>query len=276
MHEQGYQESSIDEAQRLSCADIINHHLVIFRCDDSSDHHKAMVFRHDDSSGHHLATLDLSGATTQPVDRNVPRNSALKGIRFNSTTQPSTKLKMERNHLPKAAKEHTNYGSTVAKIHKHCNNFALHNSDDSSLQTGINRTLKRRRAQRYQSCSKRQRKTTAIDGNRVRMNNTNRGLSGMKIRNIRILKAYLLPVIGLKSEFLLESDPDEKSRRNIGISMGRGGTGLPSPSPPPNHVTTPIPAPIPDSENRGIPIPEPAGMGIPEPIHIPVLFLYII
>ncbi|KZV36102.1 hypothetical protein F511_19603 [Dorcoceras hygrometricum] len=52
---QGYQESSVDKAQRLSCEDLINHHhLVIFRCDDSADHHKAMVFRHDNSAGHHI------------------------------------------------------------------------------------------------------------------------------------------------------------------------------------------------------------------------------
>ncbi|KZV50472.1 hypothetical protein F511_34916 [Dorcoceras hygrometricum] len=51
----GYQESSVDKAQRLSWADLINHHhLVIFRCDDSADHHKAVVFRHDDSAVHHI------------------------------------------------------------------------------------------------------------------------------------------------------------------------------------------------------------------------------
>ncbi|KZV51519.1 coiled-coil domain-containing protein 124 [Dorcoceras hygrometricum] len=35
---------------------------------------------------------------------------------------------MERNHLPKAAKEQKNYGSTIAKTLEHCNNFVLLNS----------------------------------------------------------------------------------------------------------------------------------------------------
>ncbi|KZV16084.1 hypothetical protein F511_29009 [Dorcoceras hygrometricum] len=54
-----------------------------------------------------------------------------------STTQLSTKFKTERNHLPKAAKEQTNYGLTITKTHEHCNNLALLKSGDSSLQTGL-------------------------------------------------------------------------------------------------------------------------------------------
>ncbi|KZV52356.1 hypothetical protein F511_22559 [Dorcoceras hygrometricum] len=50
MHE-GYQESSADKAQRLGCAES---NPVIFRYDDSTDHHNVVVFRHDDSVGHHI------------------------------------------------------------------------------------------------------------------------------------------------------------------------------------------------------------------------------
>ncbi|KZV18114.1 hypothetical protein F511_28614 [Dorcoceras hygrometricum] len=66
------------------------------------------------------------------------REGAKATSTLQSTTQLSTKLKMKRNHSPKAAKEQTNYGSTIAKIHEHCNNFALLKSVNSSLQTGIN------------------------------------------------------------------------------------------------------------------------------------------
>ncbi|KZV35903.1 hypothetical protein F511_36138 [Dorcoceras hygrometricum] len=56
--DRGYQESSVYKAQRLSCADLINHHhLVIFRCDEAADHHKEVVFRHDDSAGHHIKSI---------------------------------------------------------------------------------------------------------------------------------------------------------------------------------------------------------------------------
>ncbi|KZV18658.1 hypothetical protein F511_41189 [Dorcoceras hygrometricum] len=54
-----------------------------------------------------------------------------------STTQLSTKLKMERNQLPKTSKEQKNYGSTIMKIHEHCNKFMLLKSDDASLQTAV-------------------------------------------------------------------------------------------------------------------------------------------
>ncbi|KZV15530.1 TMV resistance protein N-like [Dorcoceras hygrometricum] len=122
MHEQGYQESSVEKAQRLSCADLINHHhLVIFRCDDSVDHHKAVWYSGTKTQPPTTSkiALDLSGATTQPADHNVQRISVLKEIRLNilvaysatstlqSITPLSTKLKMERIHLPKAAKEQT-------------------------------------------------------------------------------------------------------------------------------------------------------------------------
>ncbi|KZV56583.1 hypothetical protein F511_43459 [Dorcoceras hygrometricum] len=66
MHERGYQESSVDKAQRLSCADLINHHhLVIFRCDDSADHHKAVVFRHDDSADRSQSAKKFSSQRNQ-------------------------------------------------------------------------------------------------------------------------------------------------------------------------------------------------------------------
>ncbi|KZV50779.1 hypothetical protein F511_11556 [Dorcoceras hygrometricum] len=82
IHEQGYQESSVGKAQRLSCADLINHqHLVIFRCDDSVDHHKALWYSGTTTQPATTSKtgLDLSGGTTQPADHNVQRNSALKG-----------------------------------------------------------------------------------------------------------------------------------------------------------------------------------------------------
>ncbi|KZV47359.1 hypothetical protein F511_35630 [Dorcoceras hygrometricum] len=106
--------------------------------------------------GYQESSVDKYSTTTQ-LCRSHQSSSSCD---LQSTTQLSTKLKMERNHLPKAAKEPKNYGSTIAKIHEHCNNFVFPKSGDSSLQTGINRTLQRRQAQRYQSCSKRRRKTT--------------------------------------------------------------------------------------------------------------------
>ncbi|KZV48903.1 hypothetical protein F511_16819 [Dorcoceras hygrometricum] len=138
MHEQGYQESSVDKAQQLNSADLINHHhLVIIRCDDSADHHKAVVFRHDDSAGHHIKSSigpfrsDDSASRSQRAkelssQRNQDQYSMIK---------LSTKIRMEINNLPKATKEQKNYGLTIAKIHEQCNNFALLNSGDSSLQT---------------------------------------------------------------------------------------------------------------------------------------------
>ncbi|KZV29508.1 hypothetical protein F511_24011 [Dorcoceras hygrometricum] len=59
MHEKDYQESSVDKEQRLSYADLINHHhLEIFRCDDSADHHKAVWY---------------SGTMTQPATTSKQR-----------------------------------------------------------------------------------------------------------------------------------------------------------------------------------------------------------
>ncbi|KZV47013.1 hypothetical protein F511_30005 [Dorcoceras hygrometricum] len=150
MHEKGYQESSVDKAQRLSCEDLINHHhLVIFRCDDSADHHKAVWYSGTTTQPTTTSktVLDLSGAMTQPADHNVQRNSALKEIRLNisyknegrSNQLKSTALaaarRTQQKPLPKAAKEQKNYGSTITKTHEHCNNFALLKSADSSLQT---------------------------------------------------------------------------------------------------------------------------------------------
>ncbi|KZV15562.1 hypothetical protein F511_16632 [Dorcoceras hygrometricum] len=85
MHEQGYQESSVDKAQRLSCADLINnHHLVIFWYDESADHHKAVVFRHDDSAGHHIKSSVGPFRSDDSADRSQrAKDSVLKGIRLN-------------------------------------------------------------------------------------------------------------------------------------------------------------------------------------------------
>ncbi|KZV45043.1 protease Do-like 7 [Dorcoceras hygrometricum] len=60
----------------------------------------SVVFRHDDSTGHHIKTaLDLSGATTQPADHNVQRNSALKGIRLNISHQSSSSCDLQVRRL---------------------------------------------------------------------------------------------------------------------------------------------------------------------------------
>ncbi|KZV39548.1 U-box domain-containing protein 4-like [Dorcoceras hygrometricum] len=126
------------------------------RCDDSADHHKAVWYS---GTATQLATtsktaLDLSGTTFQSADHNVQKNSASKGLRLNisynnkgAATNSSLLSKqlhgeLNRSHYKlksKAVKEQTSYWSTFAKTHEHCNNFALLNSDDSNLQTGINR-----------------------------------------------------------------------------------------------------------------------------------------
>ncbi|KZV47361.1 hypothetical protein F511_35632 [Dorcoceras hygrometricum] len=190
MHEKGYQESSVDKYSTTT--QLCRSHQSSSSCDLqvrrlSRPSQGIMVFRHDDSAGHHIKNSVGPFRHDESSDRSqrAKECSSQRNQAQYSTTQLSKKLKMERNHLPKAAKEHKNYDSTIAEIHEHCNNFVLPKYGDSTLQTSINRTLQRRRSQRYQSCSKRQRKTTAIDGIRVRMNSTNRGLSGMKIKNIR-------------------------------------------------------------------------------------------
>ncbi|KZV38994.1 DEAD-box ATP-dependent RNA helicase 47, mitochondrial [Dorcoceras hygrometricum] len=66
-----------------------------------------------------IIAFDPSGATTQPADQNASSTQ--------STIQLSTKLKMGRNHLPRAAKEQKNYWPTIAKIFELCNYFALLN-----------------------------------------------------------------------------------------------------------------------------------------------------
>ncbi|KZV25230.1 hypothetical protein F511_27568 [Dorcoceras hygrometricum] len=55
-------------------------------------------------------------------------------------------------------------------------------------------------------------------GSVVFRNTTNLNLANSRAR---IPKSYLLPAIGLKSEFILESDPDEKSRQNSSKSQSK-------------------------------------------------------
>ncbi|KZV15740.1 hypothetical protein F511_08936 [Dorcoceras hygrometricum] len=114
-----------------------NHHPpVIFRCDDSVDHHRAVVSGATTQPATIIATLDLSGTTTQPTDHNVQRNSALRGIRLKiprrNTTGSARKLKY------KAAKEQKNTWPTIAKINELCNYFTFLIFVDSHLQTGTN------------------------------------------------------------------------------------------------------------------------------------------
>ncbi|KZV50309.1 hypothetical protein F511_39716 [Dorcoceras hygrometricum] len=67
----------------------------------------------------------------------------LQGRRLDRPSQGSgIQLHKELNRIhyqlkSKAAKVQMNYGSTIVKIHEHCNNFALLKSSDSCLQTGI-------------------------------------------------------------------------------------------------------------------------------------------
>ncbi|KZV41469.1 mechanosensitive ion channel protein 6-like [Dorcoceras hygrometricum] len=72
MHE-GYQETSISKAQRLSCADTSSSYDL--GCDDSSDHHRAVVFRHDDSASHHNSDV---GPFRQ--DDSIGRSQRAKGF----------------------------------------------------------------------------------------------------------------------------------------------------------------------------------------------------
>ncbi|KZV14009.1 hypothetical protein F511_44627 [Dorcoceras hygrometricum] len=125
MHERGYQESSVDKAQRLSCADLINHHhLVIFRCDESADHHKAVVFRHDDSTGHHIK----SSVGPFTLYDSAGRSQRAKELSSQRNQDQYLHDELNRSHYQlksKAAKDQNNYGLTIVKIHEHCNNFAL-------------------------------------------------------------------------------------------------------------------------------------------------------
>ncbi|KZV31936.1 hypothetical protein F511_13375 [Dorcoceras hygrometricum] len=73
-------------------------------------------------------------------------------------------------NLKLPAKERKNHWSTIAKIFESRNYFALLQRVDSGLQTGINRKILKRRAQRHKSYSKRRHKSTAIDREKVRMN----------------------------------------------------------------------------------------------------------
>ncbi|KZV48092.1 hypothetical protein F511_02705 [Dorcoceras hygrometricum] len=73
---------------------------------------------------------DLTNTRTQqPAQVYCPSSFTTNSIE--ASTSSNTKLLKNRR----------NYGLTLAKTHEHCNSFALLNFGDSSLQTGINRTL---------------------------------------------------------------------------------------------------------------------------------------
>ncbi|KZV39504.1 hypothetical protein F511_36664 [Dorcoceras hygrometricum] len=141
MHAKGYQESSVDKS---TTTQLRRSHQSSSSCDLqvrrlSGPSQGSVVFRHDDSADHHIKNSvgpfrrdDSAGRSQRAKEFSSQRNQAQYGC---ITTQLSTKIKMERNHLPKAANEQKNYGSTIAKTHEHYNNFALLNSRDSSLQT---------------------------------------------------------------------------------------------------------------------------------------------
>ncbi|KZV38468.1 hypothetical protein F511_35828 [Dorcoceras hygrometricum] len=145
MHEQGYQESSVDKS---TTSQLCRSHQSSSSCDLqvrrlSRPSQGIVVFRHDDSAGHHIKNSvgpfrrDDSACGSQRAKEFI---SQMNQAQY-STTQLSMKLKMETNHLSKAAKEQTNYGSTIEKIHEHFNNFALLKSGNSSLQTGTNHPI---------------------------------------------------------------------------------------------------------------------------------------
>ncbi|KZV58060.1 hypothetical protein F511_42595 [Dorcoceras hygrometricum] len=123
--------------------------------DDSSGHDTSNVgpFRHDGSVGRsqrakgfiskgNQAQYLLPPKISSKLSTNSPFKSAASpahGETQQSTIQLSLKLKMGKNHLPKAAKEQKNYWSTITKRYEHCNYFMLLKSGDSGIQTGINR-----------------------------------------------------------------------------------------------------------------------------------------
>ncbi|KZV48099.1 serine/threonine-protein kinase ATR [Dorcoceras hygrometricum] len=119
-----------------------------------------------------MIALDLSGATTQPADHNAS----------------STRVINQIFRLKIAVREQKKHWSTVTKISKLCNYFALPQLIDSSPQTVNNRRILRRRSQRHQSCSKRRRKSTSNRRNKVWVNSVNRGFSGKQIRKYRARK----------------------------------------------------------------------------------------
>ncbi|KZV34122.1 hypothetical protein F511_12817 [Dorcoceras hygrometricum] len=90
----------------------------------SVDHHSSLVFRRDTQPATtSMIELNLSGATTQPVDHNA--SSIRESIKFrlniylNSTEHyhsSKSKLRSVRNHLLKAAQERKNHWSTIEKI----------------------------------------------------------------------------------------------------------------------------------------------------------------
>ncbi|KZV33010.1 fringe-related family protein [Dorcoceras hygrometricum] len=146
MHE-GYQESSVGKAQRLSCPES---NPVIFRYDRSVTHHSVVVFRHDNSAGHHInisvGPFRHDGSTGRSQRTNTTTTSAdLTGIHGTAaysnmllyqltinSTEDAYKLKF------KAAKERKNSRSEFSTVFEHCNHFVLLQHVDSKLQTDIN------------------------------------------------------------------------------------------------------------------------------------------
>ncbi|KZV31213.1 hypothetical protein F511_14908 [Dorcoceras hygrometricum] len=124
MHE-GYQESSGNKAQRLSCADII----ILLRSSGATTQptitgqwNSGTTTQPDTT----IATLDLSGTTTQPSDHNAQSASAHKGIKLNilrrtQLQQPaqiyySPDSQKLRREMLKAAKGQKNHWTTIAKF----------------------------------------------------------------------------------------------------------------------------------------------------------------
>ncbi|KZV41820.1 DEAD-box ATP-dependent RNA helicase 16-like [Dorcoceras hygrometricum] len=120
MHE-GYQESSVGKAQRLSCAES---NFVIFRNLRSVSHHSVVVFRHDYSAGHHInisvGPFRHDGSTdrsqrTKEISSQEDQAQYLFQI-YRALSNSKSKLKSIKNHLLKAAKERKNYLPEFAKI----------------------------------------------------------------------------------------------------------------------------------------------------------------
>ncbi|KZV16274.1 peptide chain release factor [Dorcoceras hygrometricum] len=118
------------------CNLINHHHLVIFRYDDSADHHKAVWYS---GATTQLATTSKQRWTFQARRLSRPI-STCKGIQLSiesgsigmhECTSDSCLINAYITRTNSTFEEQKNYWSTIAKTLKYCNCFALLNSGDS-------------------------------------------------------------------------------------------------------------------------------------------------
>ncbi|KZV18465.1 hypothetical protein F511_42967 [Dorcoceras hygrometricum] len=171
-----------------------HHPPAIFMCDDSADHRRTMVFRHDDSTGHHNSNVgpfrhnDSAGRSHRGKGIQLTRESGSISHRpeqFNTKEYPKADIKAAKsslirtsttsntstdyagrnsNSLLKSTKGQKNHRTTIVKMLETATTSCSFNlSNQVSKLVSIERP--------------RGDELSATNGNRVRMNSTNRGFS---------------------------------------------------------------------------------------------------